>query len=42
MKLDPGIHIGIHLVCFFKTRCDMGLAPPATNVSTAVPGDKTT
>jgi hypothetical protein len=23
MKLDPGIHIGMHLVCFSKTRCDM-------------------
>jgi hypothetical protein len=22
MKLDPGIHIGMHLVCFSKTRCD--------------------
>jgi hypothetical protein len=22
MKLDPGMHIGIHLVCFSKTRCD--------------------
>jgi hypothetical protein len=22
MKLDPGIHIGMHLVCFYKTRCD--------------------
>jgi hypothetical protein len=21
MKLDPGIHIGMHLVCFSKTRC---------------------
>jgi hypothetical protein len=24
MKLDPGIHIGMHLVCFSKTRCDKG------------------
>jgi hypothetical protein len=23
MKLDPGIHIGMHLVCFSKTRCDI-------------------
>jgi hypothetical protein len=22
MKLDPSIHIGMHLVCFSKTRCD--------------------
>jgi hypothetical protein len=22
MKLDPGIHIGMHVVCFSKTRCD--------------------
>jgi hypothetical protein len=22
MKLDPGMHIGMHLVCFSKTRCD--------------------
>jgi hypothetical protein len=24
MKLDPDIHIGMHLVCFSKTRCDSG------------------
>jgi hypothetical protein len=23
MKLDPSIHIGMHLVCFYKTRCDI-------------------
>jgi hypothetical protein len=23
MKLDPGIHIGMHLVCFSKTGCDI-------------------
>jgi hypothetical protein len=22
MKLDPGMHIGMHLVCFSKTGCD--------------------
>jgi hypothetical protein len=22
MKLDPGMHIGMHLVCFSKTMCD--------------------
>jgi hypothetical protein len=22
MKLDPGMHIGMHLVCFSKTECD--------------------
>jgi hypothetical protein len=22
MKFDPGMHIGMHLVCFSKTRCD--------------------
>jgi hypothetical protein len=22
MELDPGMHIGLHLVCFSKTRCD--------------------
>jgi hypothetical protein len=22
MKLDPGMHIGMHLVCFSKTRCE--------------------
>jgi hypothetical protein len=22
MKLDPGMHIGMHLVCLSKTRCD--------------------
>jgi hypothetical protein len=22
MKLDPGMHVGMHLVCFSKTRCD--------------------
>jgi hypothetical protein len=22
MKLDPGMHIGMHLVCFSKTRYD--------------------
>jgi hypothetical protein len=27
MKLGPGIHIGMHLVCFSKTRCDMGEQP---------------
>jgi hypothetical protein len=25
MKLDLGIHIGMHLVCFSKTRCDNNL-----------------
>jgi hypothetical protein len=24
MKLDPGMHIGMHLVCFSKTGCDNG------------------
>jgi hypothetical protein len=26
MKLDPDIHIGMHLVCFSKTRCDTNLS----------------
>jgi hypothetical protein len=26
MKLDPGMHIGLHLVCFSKTKCDNMLA----------------
>jgi hypothetical protein len=25
MKLDPGIHIGTHLICFSKPRCDTKL-----------------
>jgi hypothetical protein len=25
MKLDPDMHIGMHLVCFTKTRCDSWL-----------------
>jgi hypothetical protein len=26
MKLDPGIHKGMHLVCFSNTRCDRNRA----------------
>jgi hypothetical protein len=27
MKLDPGMHIGMHLVCFSKTGCDSCKTP---------------
>jgi hypothetical protein len=27
MKLDPGMHISMHLVCFSKTRCDRAGQP---------------
>jgi hypothetical protein len=29
MKLDPGMHIGMHLVCFTKTMCDSWRPRPA-------------
>jgi hypothetical protein len=41
MKLDPGIHVGMHLVWFSKTRCDKIEPTKITKLRTHKPAQLT-
>jgi hypothetical protein len=42
MKLDLGIHIGMHLICFSKTRCDSRALLEAASGHAPHPGPRHT